>query len=61
MDNHGGVRHEDFERLYEEHAQGLFAFLAYRTRDRTLAEDLLAGRSQQAVERLVVVIFHLCS
>jgi len=32
----------EFERLYAAEAQGLFAFLAYRTGDRALAEDLLA-------------------
>jgi RNA polymerase sigma-70 factor (ECF subfamily) len=31
-----------FERLYAEHAQRVFAYLAYRTGDRDLAEDLLA-------------------
>lgn len=35
------MRRDRFERLYEEHAQALFAFLAYRTGDRALAEDLL--------------------
>ena len=33
---------EDFERLYEEHAAPLLSFLALRTGDRALAEDLLA-------------------
>lgn len=32
----------DFERLYAEHAQPLYAFLVYRTRDPALAEDILA-------------------
>jgi RNA polymerase sigma-70 factor (ECF subfamily) len=36
------MREADFERLYAEHAQGLFGFLAYRTGDRVLAEDLVA-------------------
>jgi RNA polymerase sigma-70 factor (ECF subfamily) len=36
------MRGETFERLFEEHAQGLFAFLAYRTGNRALAEDLLS-------------------
>lgn len=31
-----------FERLFEEHAGRLFSFLAYRTGDRALAEDLLS-------------------
>jgi RNA polymerase sigma-70 factor, ECF subfamily len=33
---------EQFERLYEEHAQRLFGFFAYRTGDAALAEDLVA-------------------
>lgn len=36
------MRQTDFERLYAEHAQALLGFLAYRTGDRNLAEDLLA-------------------
>src|SRR2546422_7922831 len=36
------MREEDFEQLYADHAQPLFGFLAYRTGDRALAEDLLA-------------------
>jgi RNA polymerase sigma factor (sigma-70 family) len=43
------VRIEDFERLYEQHAQGLFGFLAYRTGDRTLAEDLVAETFERAL------------
>jgi RNA polymerase sigma-70 factor (ECF subfamily) len=33
---------EDFEHLYAEHAQPLYAFLVYRTRDHALAEDIMA-------------------
>lgn len=36
------MRDAEFERLYAEHAPGLFSFLAYRTGDRILAEDLVA-------------------
>jgi RNA polymerase sigma-70 factor (ECF subfamily) len=36
------VRVEKVEALFQEHADGLFAFLAYRTGDRGLAEDLVA-------------------
>ena len=43
------MRQEDFERLYEEHAQPLFGFLAYRTGDRSLAEDLLADTFERAL------------
>jgi len=43
------MRDEDFERLYEAHAQALFGFLAYRTGDRALAEDLLADTFEKAL------------
>ena len=43
------MRRDDFERLYEEHAQPLFGFLAYRTGDPTLAEDLLADTFERAL------------
>jgi RNA polymerase sigma factor (sigma-70 family) len=43
------MRDDDFERLYAAEAQGLFAFLAYRTGDRALAEDLLADAFERAL------------
>ena len=43
------MRDADFERLYEEHAKPLFAFLAYRTGDRMLAEDLLADTFERVL------------
>jgi RNA polymerase sigma factor (sigma-70 family) len=43
------VRSEDFERLYREHAQGLFGFLAYRCGDRMLAEDLVVDAFERAL------------
>jgi RNA polymerase sigma factor (sigma-70 family) len=43
------MRDEDFERLYEEHAQALFGFLAYRTGDSALAEDLLADTFEKVL------------
>ena len=43
------MRREDFEQLYEEHAQPLFGFLAYRTGDTALAEDLLADTFERAL------------
>jgi len=43
------MRDADFERLYGEHAEPLFAFLAYRTGDRVLAEDLLADTFERAL------------
>ena len=43
------MRDEDFERLYEEHADPLFGFLVYRTGDRTLAEDVLADTFERVL------------
>ena len=39
----------DFDRLYRDHAQALFGFLAYRTGNRALAEDLLADTFERAM------------
>jgi RNA polymerase sigma-70 factor (ECF subfamily) len=41
---------EDFERLYDEHAEPLLAFLVYRTGDRALAEDLLADTFERVLK-----------
>ena len=43
------MRDADFEALYAAEAQGLFGFLAYRTGDRSLAEDLLADTFERAL------------
>ena len=43
------MRDEEFERVYAAEAQGLFGFLAYRTGDRALAEDLLADTFERAL------------
>lgn len=43
------MRDRDVERLFHEHAQALFGFLAYRTGDRTLAEDLVADTFERAL------------
>lgn len=43
------MRQQQFERLYEEHAAPLLAFLDYRTGDRALAEDLLADTFERAL------------
>src|SRR5829696_9593737 len=43
------LQNEDFERLYEAEAPGLFSFLAYRTGDRMLAQDLLADAFERAL------------
>lgn len=42
------MRGTDFDRVYAEHAERLFAFLVYRTGDRGLAEDLLADTFEAA-------------
>ena len=47
------MKDSDFERLYAAEAQGLFAFLAYRTGDRALAEDLLADAFERALRARV--------
>jgi RNA polymerase sigma factor (sigma-70 family) len=46
---HGSVDEADFDRLYSEHAQALFGFLAYRTGNRALAEDLVADTFERAL------------
>jgi RNA polymerase sigma-70 factor (ECF subfamily) len=43
------MRTQDFERLFSVHARPLFAFLAYRCRDRALAEDVLADTFERAL------------
>jgi RNA polymerase sigma-70 factor (ECF subfamily) len=43
------MRDDEFERLYAAEAPGLFAFLAYRTGDRALAQDLLADAFERVL------------
>jgi RNA polymerase sigma-70 factor, ECF subfamily len=43
------MRDTDFERLYERHADALFGFLAYRTGNRAVAEDLLADTFERVL------------
>jgi RNA polymerase sigma factor (sigma-70 family) len=43
------VKTTDFERIYEDHAQGLYGFLAYRTGNPTLAEDLVADTFERVL------------
>ena len=43
------MRDDDFERLFSAHAQPLFAFLMYRTGDRSLAEDVVADTFERAL------------
>lgn len=44
------MRDEEFERIYADHAESLYAFLVYRTGDRELAEDLLADAFERALK-----------
>ena len=43
------MRDDEFERLYAAEAAGLFSFLAYRTGDRVLAEDVMADAFERAL------------
>jgi RNA polymerase sigma-70 factor (ECF subfamily) len=43
------MRDDEFEALYEDEAPGLFAFLAYRTGDRAVAQDLVADAFERAL------------
>src|SRR5215208_1279107 len=43
------MREADFDRLWREQAADLFSFLAYRTGDRALAEDVLAEAFERAI------------
>jgi RNA polymerase sigma-70 factor (ECF subfamily) len=47
------MRENEFERLFQEHAPGLLAFLAYRLRDRTAAEDVLADTFERVLRTRV--------
>jgi RNA polymerase sigma factor (sigma-70 family) len=44
-----GMRDQDFERLYAEHARPLLAFITYRTGDPVLAEDVLADTFERVL------------
>jgi RNA polymerase sigma-70 factor (ECF subfamily) len=43
------LRNSAFERLFQAHAEPLFAFLVYRTGDRQLAEDLVADTFERVL------------
>jgi RNA polymerase sigma factor (sigma-70 family) len=43
------LRDEEFEQLYEEHAQGLLGFLVYRTGDRAVAEDVFGDTFERVL------------
>jgi RNA polymerase sigma-70 factor (ECF subfamily) len=40
---------DQFEQLYEEHAEALLGFLVYRTGDRALAEEILADTFERVL------------
>src|SRR5579871_3549903 len=40
----------DFERLWSQHAEPLLRFLIYRTGDRALAEDVVAGTFERVLK-----------
>ncbi len=42
------MKDSDFERLVQRHAQGLYAFLLYRTGDHHLAEELVGDTLERA-------------
>ncbi len=42
------MRDEDFSRLFDEHAEALFAYVAYRSGDRSMAEDVVSGAFERA-------------
>lgn len=43
------MRNDEFEKIYECHAGALFRFLAYRTGDPVLAEDLVADTFERVL------------
>jgi RNA polymerase sigma factor (sigma-70 family) len=45
------MRGNEFESLYAEHAEPLLAFLAYRTGDRRLAEDIAADTFERVLRK----------
>ena len=44
------MQRDRFERLYEEHAEPLLAFLTYRTGSRSLAEDITADTFEKVLK-----------
>jgi RNA polymerase sigma-70 factor (ECF subfamily) len=43
------VRDHDIERLFAEHAQRLYAFVAYRTGDTTIAEEIVGDTFERVI------------
>ena len=48
-DHQGGVRDQDIEQLFAEHSQRLYAFVAYRTGDRAVAEEIVGDTFERVV------------
>ena len=46
-----GGSDKDFDRLYAEHAESLLSFLALRTGDRALAEDVFADTFERVLRK----------
>ena len=42
------MKDEDFSRLFDEHAEALFAYVLYRCGDRAMAEDIVSGAFERA-------------
>ena len=42
------MKDEDFSRLFDEHAEALFAYVLYRCGDRAMAEDVVSGAFERA-------------
>jgi RNA polymerase sigma-70 factor, ECF subfamily len=42
------MRDEDFRRLFDEHAEALFAYVVYRSGDRAMAEDVVSAAFERA-------------
>lgn len=49
ISDHRPVRTGDLERLFNDHAEQLFAFLVYRTGNRLVAEELVADTFERAL------------
>src|SRR4051794_8904537 len=48
-DHQPQVRDQDIERLFAEHAQALYAFVVYRTGDRSVAEEVVGDTFERLV------------
>ena len=44
------MREADFNRLFDEYAEPLFAYVLYRTGDRAMSEDIVSGAFERAYQ-----------